>query len=141
MEQEKKTPEQEWKDFMPPDNFVPEWKKQWKAMEHETSLKKTAERAAYAALGAAIATGVSFLSAIPHLAVVQLSVLGVFLLTAAVTSYTSLRMRLRAIELDHKLDEDIRVEPEPKKPYVKPEIRELAPTDDKARALSEQLKA
>jgi len=124
LKEKPKTPEQEWKDFMPPDTFVPEWKKQFQALDREQALKKTAERSLYAALGCVVATGLSFLSFIPHLRAIQLGVLGALILVALVTSYISLRNKLRAVEIDNKLNEDIRIEALKKEPDPQPVVSE-----------------
>jgi len=150
-----KTQEQEWKEFMPPDDYVPEWKKQFQAIERQTMFKRLSERIMFVALGAALAIGATFLFSYPLL-VQALVVLVLIVFAMSVWMYAIL-MRLRAAEIDNKLNEEVRIEPIVKtgnntmaiakpetknaKPYEPPKIRDLGTVDDKARALGDELKA
>jgi hypothetical protein len=106
-----KTPEDQWKEFMPPDDFVPEWKKQFRAMEKEVARKTLADRMLFAVIGFGVATA---LSLVPN----SIQYRGaLFIVIAAVAAWgwiTSLLNKLKAVELDNKLNESIRIE-EPKK--------------------------
>jgi len=104
-----KTPEQQWKDFMPPDDYVPEWKKQFKAIERETAMKKVAERALFSAIGSALATVVALLPL--NALLVQLTIAVVLFLIALAAWISAIKMKLRAVEIDNKLNEDVRIEP------------------------------
>lgn len=115
VEQRTKTDQEEWKEFMPPDDYVPEWKQQFQAMDREIALKRTSERALFAAIGAAIGGGTWFVPG-NHWIALGVLVGGLFLLHFG-CSNAATRMRLRAVEIDNKLNETVRIEPddEPKK--------------------------
>lgn len=113
-----------WKDFMPPEDFVPEWKKQLRALDREQARKKLADRVLFTVIGFAAAT---LLSMMPNTMAHRLILLAVLTAIAAWGWITSLLNKLKAVELDNKLNEEVRIEP-----LVKQEPPAAATTEQKA---------
>jgi uncharacterized membrane protein len=91
-------------DMLPPDDFEPEWKKQFKLMDRHTSNRRRAEHLSYLVLGFALAAFV------PGLYEVKIAMIVVLTLWIAACIATAIRSHLAAREIDKKLDEDVRIE-------------------------------
>lgn len=90
--------------MLPPDNYEPEWKKQFKMMDRHRSNRERAQQIAF--------FGVGFLMAafVPGLYELKVAVLVGLVIWFAACATVAIKTHLSARDIDRKLDEEVRVE-------------------------------
>jgi len=97
---------EQFRDMLPPDDYEPDWKKQFKLMDRHTNARKTAERLLVFAAGFALS------GFVPGAHAPKAAFLAMLLIWFAVSVVVAVRTQLAARAIDKKLDEDVRIEKE-----------------------------
>lgn len=99
-------------EMLPPDDYEPDWKKQFKAMDRVTKTRRRGEQLVFFGAGFLIAAFV------PGLFIAKAVVLATILVLVNVCVVVAIKSHLYARDIDKKLDEGVRIE--------KPEAEEKA---------------